>query len=135
MAAPTTTTTPHCTFTFLEPRLLLQRFTPTARFTPAFVAEMSALRNTLCGNELHAVMVVIPAEVAVDPVSTNVDHFLSERTQRRILALAVVAEGNIMHSVSKFYFGWFPQVFQANVFSEEDRALEWLREKLLHASG
>ena len=126
----TTTVTPYCTFTLLAPRLLEQRFHPTTRFTPDVLREVARARDRLCARETHALLVVIPAEVPVEPSATNVDHFVRERTRRHIHALALVAEGAQMHSVSKFYFNWYPQVFPVEVFDEEDDALEWLRGQL-----
>lgn len=126
----TTTDTPHCTFTLLAPRLLEQRFKPSARFLPDVMLEVGRARDRLCAQETHALMVVIPAEIPVEPAATNVDHFAGERTKRRIHALALVAEDAQMHSVSKFYFSWYPQVFPVQVFDEERDALEWLKGQL-----
>lgn len=119
--------TPHCTFHRLAPRVLLQRFKPEARFSQIILEEVAAARDLIIGDMPCALLVCIPEEVPVDPDATNTDHFLGERDKRRILALALVAHGDMMRSVSKFYFTWFPQPFPARVFDTEEEALTWLR--------
>jgi len=119
--------TPHCIFHRIAPRLLTQRFKPEARFSQIILDEVAAARNLIIGDAPCALLICIPEEVPVDPVATNTDHFLGERDKRRILALALVAHGDMMRSVSKFYFTWFPQPFPARVFDTEEEALTWLR--------
>lgn len=126
--APTRTV--HCEFSFHSPRLLVQRFLPSARFEQAFLDNVAAIRDGLCGDSSCALLVKIPQPVPVNPEATNVDHFRTDREARRILALAVVAEGDMMRSVVKFYFNWFPQVFPARVFEEEKEAIAWLQQEL-----
>ncbi|MBK7384217.1 MAG: hypothetical protein IPI81_12955 [Flavobacteriales bacterium] len=130
MEQPVTTTIDHCTFTFLAPRLLEQRFHSTARFNISTLRDVTKVRDKLCGKEPCAVMVVIPFEVPVDPSATNVDHFTGQRNKRLIHALAIVAEGAQMHSVSKFYFNWYPQIFPVCVFDATPEALKWLKASL-----
>lgn len=119
--------TPNCTFTFLAPRLLVQRFNPTARFTPEVLDAVAADRDRIIGAEPVALLVFIPFEVPVAAEATNKDHFLGDRANRRIAALALVSLNTEMRSVSKFYFTWFQQPFPAQVFTEEAEALAWLR--------
>lgn len=120
-----------CTFTWLEPRLLLQRFKPTMRFEQPLLDAVARSRNALIGDDAQcALLVVIPEEVPVNPEATNVDHFTGERTHRRILAMALVAEDMTMRGVSKFYLQWFPQVFPAAVLDSVQEAAAWLRGKL-----
>ncbi len=118
--------TDHCIFTFIAPRLLVQRFKPTARFTPDILDAVAADRDRIIGKVPVALLVCIPPEVPVEAESTNTDHFLGERAERRIAALALVAESNVMRGVCKFYFTWFPQPFPAQVFAAEADALDWL---------
>lgn len=122
--------TANCTFRYTEPRILEQRFLPCARFTNEVLTEAQAIRDRLCEARPSAVLVVIPAEIPVMASVTNTDHFVQERIRSTIIALAVVAEGDMMHSVSMFYFKWFPQPFPVRVFGEESEALDWLRQRL-----
>lgn len=119
-----------CTFHYSEPRILEQRFLPCARFTAEVLSEAQAIRDRFCEARPSAVLVVIPAAVPVMASVTNTDHFVQERTKSTIIALAVVAEGDMMHSVSMFYFKWFPQPFPVRVFGDENEALDWLRQRL-----
>ena len=73
-----------------------------------------------------ALLVVIPPEIPVDPPSTNEDHFRQESQQRSILAMAVVAENNAVNAATKFYFRYYPQSFEAKVFTSEEEARKWL---------
>jgi hypothetical protein len=134
MEESSTEETEHCSFTRIGPRLLVQRFKPEARFTQAILDEVAAARNRIIGDSLCALKVIIPKEIPVDPNATNTDHFTGERVKRRILALALVAHGDMMRSVSKFYFTWFPQPFPARVFDSEEEALAWLRNETDAAS-
>ncbi|MBK9177724.1 MAG: STAS/SEC14 domain-containing protein [Flavobacteriales bacterium] len=124
----------HCEFRFHAPRVLIQRFLPSARFEQPYLDLVASLRDELFGNSACALLVTIPAAVPVNPEATNVDHFRSERERRRILALAIVAEGDTMRAVVKFYFSWFPQAFPARVFDDEAEAIVWLQ-KLVAADG
>lgn len=117
---------PHCEFRFHAPRLLVQRFLPAARFEQPYLDLVASLRDDFLGDSACALLVTIPADVPVNPDATNVDHFRNERVRRRILALAIVAEGDTMRAVVKFYFNWFPQPFPAQVFDDEAEAIAWL---------
>ncbi len=118
-----------------EPRLLVQRYKASMRFEPDHIRKAARALERSLGGEPHALLVIIPPEVPVAPEATNVDHFLGERDHRRIAALAVVAPAPLMHSVSRFYFNWFPQPFPARVFRKEAAALEWLRTQVPSALG
>jgi len=122
--------TAHCRFRYTEPQILEQRFLPCARFTMEVLSEAQVIRDRYCEAQPSAVLVVIPAEIPVLASVTNTDHFVQERTRPTIIALAVVAEGDMMHSVSMFYFKWFPQPFPVRVFGDETEALDWLRQRL-----
>lgn len=135
MHQPEPVDTPYCTFSFVEPRHLAQRFKPEMRFSQTTLDLVASVRDRLIGDTLCALLVSIPNEVPVDPTATNVDHFTTERLKRRILALALVAHGDTMRSVSKFYFTWYPQPFEARVFTQEGEALAWLKEALAQESG
>lgn len=119
-----------CTFRYSEAGILEQRFLPSTRFSMEVLTEAQAVRDRLCESRPSAVLVVIPAEIPVLASVTNTDHFVKQRARSTIVALAVVAEGDMMHSVSMFYFRWFPQPFPVRVFSEEGEALAWLRQWL-----
>ena len=134
MEGLSTEETLHCTFSRAAPRFLVQRFKPEARFTQAILDEVARVRDRIIGDSLCALMVIIPEEIPIDPNATNTDHFTGERVKRRILALALVAHGDMMRSVSKFYFTWFPQPFPARVFDSEEAAHAWLRDEADAAS-
>lgn len=122
----------HCSFSFIAPRLLLQRFKPTMRFVQDLLDEVASARDRLIGDEhLSALLVVIPEGIPVNADATNVDHFTGERHKRRILALALVADDPTMRSVCKFYLQWFPQAFPAAVLDEEQDAIGWLQARLI----
>lgn len=118
--------TEYCIFTYLSPRLLVQRFKPSVRFTLEVLDAVAADRDRIIGNIPVALLICIPPEVPVEAESTNTDHFLGERAERRIAALALAAESDVMRGVCKFYFTWFPQPFPAQVFADESIALDWL---------
>ena len=75
-------------------------------------------------------LVILPPEMPVDPPSTNVDFFRQESQNRRIIALAVVAETAVVNAATKFYFRYHAQSFEAKVFVDEKEARNWLMGKL-----
>ncbi|MFN3874991.1 MAG: hypothetical protein ACK4L7_03640 [Flavobacteriales bacterium] len=134
MIQPTVLETPHCTFVLNQERLLIQRFKPSMRFEPRLIEHASAVRDRLIGDAPCALLVTIPAAVPVNPDASNTDHFQGERSRRRIIALTVVAEGQLLRSAAKLYFAWFQQAFPVLVTDSEAHAMDWLREWLRDAA-
>lgn len=118
------------TLVLVAPGFIEQRYNPTTRFSPNNLAESRKARAKLCAGRPCALMIVVPAEVPIEPPLSNVDHFRTESTERSIIALALVTESAMMSSVSKFYFMYFPQAFETRVFSTEEEARTWLLGKL-----
>ncbi len=131
---PTTLIGQYFTTVLLEPRLLEQRYHPLTRFSPALLKEARKARERFTRKGACALLLVIPPGIPVDAPSTNEDHWREESQQRKVIALAVVAEDSTMNAATKFYFRYYPQAFDAKVFAAEDEALEWLRAKLTSAS-
>ena len=118
------------TTVLIEARLIEQRYHPFARFSAALLKEARKARERITRKGACAVLVVIPAEIPVDPPSTNEDHLRDESQGRSIIAMAVGAENAAMIAATKFYFRYYPQAFETKVFVEEAEAREWLSEQL-----
>jgi len=116
--------------TLVEPGFIEQRYRSSARFCVKSLAETRKAREKFCSERPCVVMVVIPAEVPIESSLANVDHFRKESGERSILALAVVTDGAMLTSVSKFYFMYFPQSFPVKIFERESDARTWLRQHL-----
>ena len=116
----------YVTTILVDERLIEQRYHPDARFSPALLKEARTARQKITRKGACALLVVIPPEIPVDPPSTNEDHFRQESQQRSILAMAVVAENNAVNAATKFYFRYYPQSFEAKVFTSEEEARKWL---------
>lgn len=114
----------------VEPWLIEQRYKSMAALTFENIHENSDARARLSPDHPCAVMIVFPKDVVPNPPVANEDHFRSERAKKHILALAVVADGSLMNSVSKLYFIFHPQAFETRVFEEEAAARRWLHAKL-----
>ena len=126
--------TESCVFDRIGPRYIRQRYKPSATFTPERLKADGEVRDRLCGPLSSAVLVILPAEVPVNPLATNEDHFRATRDRSCILALAVVTDSAQMHTASKLYFMYFQQAFPVKVFDEEPDAHRWLIRQL-EASG
>lgn len=122
------------TTVLIEARLIEQRYHPFARFSPALLKEARKARERITRKGACAALVVIPAEIPVDPPSTNEDHLRDESQGRSIIAMAVVAESAAMNAATKFYFRYYPQAFETKVFVEEAEAREWLSEQIAEHS-
>lgn len=122
------------TTVLIEARLIEQRYHPFARFSPALLKEARKARERITRKGACAVLVVIPAEIPVDPPSTNEDHLRDESQGRSIIAMAAVAESAAMNAATKFYFRYYPQAFETKVFVEEAEAREWLSEQIAEHS-
>lgn len=118
------------TLTLVEPGFIEQRYSSTARFSLKSLDETRKARARICGNRPCVVMVVVPAEVPIEASLANVDHFRKESSERSIIALAVVTDGAMISSVSKFYFMYFPQAFPVRIFEQEPDARVWLKQHL-----
>lgn len=130
MDRPETIDTPLCTITSAQPRMLVQRFKPTVRFTPSVIEAAQTLRDRFLAHGPRAVLVFIPHEVPLEPDAMNVDHFALERGRNRIIALAIVAPNGHMRGACKFYFTWFQQPFPCGAFPDEASAMAWLGDAL-----
>jgi hypothetical protein len=113
-------------FALLSPGILQQRFLP-ADLAPEDLEEMARMRERLfqthgpCG-----LMLILPADVALRPDLMGTDHYRGQREKRQILALAIVADGEMLHAACRVYFIYHPQPFPAEVFEEDHDALRWL---------
>lgn len=122
--------TPYCTIAIATPLLLVQRFKPTARFTPSVIEAAQALRDRFLRQAPRALLICIPKEVPLEPDAMNIDHFTMERGLDRIIAMAIVAADSHMRGACRFYFTWFQQPFPSSVFADEQSAMAWLTGKL-----
>ena len=125
---PRTIETRLATMTMVEAGLLLQRFRENVRIDLPGFQENKEARFTLSGDEPCAMLSVFPREIDFDVRITSSDHFAPERGKETLTALAVVAQDSMVEMVSRLYFSYFPQVFNARVFNNEQSALNWLRQ-------
>lgn len=116
--------------TLEAPRFIEQRFRHDGHYGTAAIERNRLARKKVSDGIPCAVMIVIPAELPVDPSAANTDHFRKESAERSILALAIVARTAAVSAVSKFYFRYYPQAFEVRVFDGEAEAREWLNEVL-----
>ena len=116
-------------------RCIEQTVKPDAILTSAAIARNAKARRKVAGGKPYVLLIVIPAEVPVDPDSTNVDHYRYDRDPPSILALALVVQSATMSAVVKFYFRYYPQPFEVRVFEEDGEARSWLGSCLLAQGG
>lgn len=117
-------------FTLLGPDLLEQRFLP-VELSPEDLAEMAQARKRLLQQHgSSGLMLVVPSDVPLRPDLMDADHYRDQRNEWRILAMAIVADGEMLHAACRIYFIYHPQPFPAEVFEEDHDALRWLREQM-----
>ncbi|MBL7938517.1 MAG: hypothetical protein JNL43_04080 [Flavobacteriales bacterium] len=116
--------------TLVAPRFIEQRFRSDGHYGTAAIERNRLGRKKVSGGIPCVVMIVIPADLPVDPSSANVDHFRTESNERCIIALAVVTQTAAQSAVTKFYFRYYAQAFEVRVFDGEEEAREWLNEAL-----
>ena len=116
--------------TLVGERSIEQCYHKDARFDIRSMERNRKAREQLINGRSYGLLVIIHEGTEVQPSSTNTDHFRSESVERRILALAVVTSDTAMHAVSKFYFRYYPQSFEVEVFDDEQAAREWLNDRM-----
>lgn len=127
---PVQVSTKGAMFTLLGPGILQQRFLP-VDLAPEDLDEMTRAREHMF--QMHGpcgLMLVVPAEITLRTDLMGTDHYRDQREKRHILALAVVADGEVLHAACRVYFIYHPQPFPAEVFEEDHDALRWLREQM-----
>ncbi len=112
--------------TLVAPRFIEQRFRDDGHYGTAAIERNRLARKKVSGGIPCAVMIVIPADLPVDPSSANVDHFRTESTERSIIAMAIVTQTAAQSAATKFYFRYYAQAFEVRVFDGEGEAREWL---------
>lgn len=122
--------TSSATITLVGERSIEQCFRVDARFDPDPMEANRNAREQLSEGKPYGLLIILPDGAEVQPNSTNTDHFRLESVDRRILALAVVANGEAMSMVCKFYFRYYPQSFPVEVFDDEDDARTWLNDRM-----
>lgn len=125
--SPRSRETSVATIELVSPGLIELRYKPTATFDPSGLVEIIRASASFWQEGPCSVMVVIPAEMTVDPPQGNLDHLARARTHGQLEALAVVTDSEAMHMAVNVYFMYFPQPFPVEVFGEEYDALKWLR--------
>jgi hypothetical protein len=115
--------------TLIAPGFIEQRFHLDARLDWIGFQENKEARFKLCGAKPHVMLSVIPGSVDFDVHVTSLDHFAAERGLDTIVALAVVAQGTLVETVTQLYFSYFPQAFPLKIFGEEAEARSWLMDR------
>ncbi len=115
-------------------RIIAQHMRPSTACSKTSSARLRKAREQLASGVRCSLLLVFPPEYVVDPQLTNEDHFRKESIERRIVALAVVAKNTAVSAISKFYFRYYPQAFEARVFDTEVEAHHWLQEQLAAGS-
>ncbi|MGV3637235.1 MAG: hypothetical protein ACO1NQ_06260 [Flavobacteriales bacterium] len=118
--------TPTATVALVADAFVEQRHKAEARFVPGSVDLNRKARWKLTEGVRHVVLIILPAELPVQPPAMNEDHFRPDSEERRIIALAVVAPTAALNAASKFYFRYYAQAFEARVFEAEEEARSWL---------
>ena len=116
--------------TLVAPRFIEQRFRRDGHFATAAIERNRLARKKVSGGVPCAVMIVIPADLPVDPSSANVDHFRKDSAARSIIAMAIVTNTAEQNAATKFYFRYYAQAFEVRVYDGEAEAREWLNEVL-----
>lgn len=118
------------TIRLVSDRCIEQCYREDARFDTGAMEGDRKAREELVGGRSYGLLSIIPEGVEVQPSSSNTDHFRVESVDRRILAMAVVTNGEAMYVVCKFYFRYYPQSFPVEVFDDENAAREWLNDRM-----
>ena len=116
--------------TLVAPRFIEQRFRSDGHYATAAIERNRAARKKVSGGIPCVVMIIIPADLPVDPSSANEDHFRKDSATRSIIAMAIVTQTMEQNAATKFYFRYYAQAFEVRVFDGEGEARDWLNEVL-----
>lgn len=114
----------------VDPGFIEQRFRNDVAIDLAGFEENRLARLELGGDGEYVMLSVLPEGLDFKLEVTTRDHFLPERKESGLKALAVVALDAMGEAVAKLYFSYFPQGFATRIFASEQEAKAWLLEQL-----
>ncbi len=94
------------------------------------LAEVQQARRELMGSTPYFMLSLLPEDVDYTTAAMNVDHFASDRKEGTLLAIALVAQANMMEMVLKLYFSYYPHLNRIHVTPSEADARQWLKEQM-----
>ncbi len=97
------------------------------------IAEVIQERKRLCPSDPIGLLLIVPADVELDVAIINTDHQRANQATDNVLALAVVAGNAISETLLRLYKAYYPPTFRAEVFTDEEKARTWLRERVAAA--
>ena len=127
---PITRTTATAEITLVRPGWIEQYYLPGTQFSQDMLVENQDAIAALSAYGPCVLLSVFDAGMKVMPPLMNRDHFREHRPQGNIRALAVVTDGEAMHTAAKLYFMYHLQPFETQVFEDEHDARAGLRERL-----
>lgn len=112
-----------------NPGLVVVRYAPGAIISAALIRELIGVRRRMVGRTPHVVIGIFPENLEFDMSLLQSDHYASPEEMEGLMAMAVVAEGAVVHPIAKLYFAYFPTRFKSRVFSLEREGMAWIREQ------
>ena len=113
------------------PVLIGTHFKPDVTIDPDGLKENIVARREMCKGKPHVMLTVIPGDPELRPAVMRTDLYRLPEDRAVVKAIALVLESDLLPTVFKMYFSFFPQTFRTAVFSDEEKARDWLAEQAM----
>lgn len=110
--------------------LIETRFKKEALIDHQGIRENLEVRRKLCGDEVHALLTIIPSDANFATAVMAEDPFPEPSDRAKLAAIALVAPVGVTGLMARLYFSCFPAVAVTRIFAEEEMAVNWLEERM-----
>lgn len=119
--------------TWLGPNEIEVRFTAGILLDQAAIAEVIIARKRMQGGTPAGLLLIIPAETELDMAVIGMDHLRIHQATDNVVGFAVVARSPVSEVLLRLYKAYYPTVFEAEVFTDEEEARVWLARQVAQA--
>lgn len=119
----------------IRPDLVEVRYDAGCTLTPALMSEVQSARRRIMGDAHYGMITLLPPDVDFELPAMHTDHLKEDKEEQRVLAIAVVAEANMLEMLVKLYFSYYPQKQRVHVTDNEVEARAWLDAQLTELGG
>jgi hypothetical protein len=125
--------TSHATLSWLGPNEISVRFASGTVVDRVAIAEVILARKGMQGDREVGLLLIVPADTELDMAIIGTDHLKVNKATDNVLGLAVVARNTVSEVLLRLYKAYYPTTFEARVFTDEEEAQAWLRDRVARA--
>ncbi len=125
--------TNQATLQWLGPNEIEIRFASGITLDRAGIAEVIAARKRMQGDKAVGLLLIVPADTELDMSVINTDHLRVNQATDHVLGFAVVARSAVSEVLLRLYKAYYPTIFEAEVFADEEEARMWLNKQVAQA--